>query len=70
MPELQVAIDRLPDVRSRLNHVVEKRPVVPPRQVHKVNPTVFNGPAVNPEGHADVVANQSEVGDLLTSLGL
>ena len=41
----------------------------PPEQAHKVDPSVLNGPVVNPEGRADVVADQSEVDDLLASLG-
>lgn len=43
--------------------------VVPPDQRDKVDPSVLNGPVVNPEGRADVVSNQGEVDDLLASLG-
>ena len=43
--------------------------VVPPEQREKVDPAVLHGPVVNPEGRTDVVANQSEVDDLLASLG-
>jgi chemotaxis protein CheZ len=43
--------------------------VVPPEQREKVDPNVLHGPVVNPEGRTDVVANQSEVDDLLASLG-
>jgi chemotaxis protein CheZ len=46
--------------------------VVPPDQQHKVQQAMsapLNGPCVNPEGRADVVANQGEVDDLLASLG-
>ncbi|MBK1615712.1 chemotaxis protein CheZ [Rubrivivax gelatinosus] len=43
--------------------------VVPPEQREKVDPNVLHGPVVNPEGRADVVANQGEVDDLLASLG-
>lgn len=43
--------------------------VVPPDQREKVDPSVLHGPVVNPEGRTDVVANQSEVDDLLASLG-
>jgi chemotaxis protein CheZ len=43
--------------------------VVPPEQRAKVDPSVLHGPIVNPEGRADVVANQGEVDDLLASLG-
>ena len=43
--------------------------VVPPEQREKVDPSILLGPVVNPEGRADVVANQSEVDDLLASLG-
>jgi chemotaxis protein CheZ len=43
--------------------------VVPPEQREKVDPSVLNGPVVNPEGRTDVVANQGEVDDLLASLG-
>ncbi|MFX1677819.1 protein phosphatase CheZ [Mitsuaria sp. CC2] len=43
--------------------------VVPPEQREKVDPSILQGPVVNPEGRADVVANQSEVDDLLASLG-
>ena len=40
----------------------------PPEQAHKVEQSL-NGPVVNPNGRADVVANQTEVDDLLASLG-
>ena len=43
--------------------------VTPPEQAHKVDANILNGPVVNPEGRTDVVANQSEVDDLLASLG-
>jgi len=43
--------------------------VVPPDQREKVDPSVLNGPVVNPASRADVVANQGEVDDLLASLG-
>jgi chemotaxis protein CheZ len=43
--------------------------VVPPDQREKVDSSILNGPVVNPEGRADVVANQGEVDDLLASLG-
>jgi len=43
--------------------------VVPPAQREKVDPSVLNGPVVNPEGRTDVVSNQGEVDDLLASLG-
>lgn len=50
----------------------------PPEQAQKVEAVltaamplepVLNGPVVNPEGRTDVVADQSEVDDLLASLG-
>jgi chemotaxis protein CheZ len=42
----------------------------PPEQAQKVvESTLLNGPVVNPEGRTDVVQNQSEVDDLLASLG-
>lgn len=41
----------------------------PPEQAHKVETTLLNGPVVNPEGRTDVVQDQSEVDDLLASLG-
>jgi chemotaxis protein CheZ len=41
----------------------------PPEQAHKVENSILNGPVVNPEGRTDVVQNQSEVDDLLASLG-
>ena len=41
----------------------------PPEQAQKVESALLNGPVVNPEGRADVVANQGEVDDLLASLG-
>jgi chemotaxis protein CheZ len=41
----------------------------PPEQAHKVETSLLNGPVVNPEGRTDVVQNQSEVDDLLASLG-
>ena len=43
--------------------------VVPPDQREKVDPTILQGPVVNPEGRTDVVTNQGEVDDLLASLG-
>jgi chemotaxis protein CheZ len=43
--------------------------VVPPDQREKVDPSVLQGPVVNPEGRTDVVADQGEVDDLLASLG-
>jgi chemotaxis protein CheZ len=43
--------------------------VVPPDQRDKVDPSVLNGPVVNPAGRTDVVSDQSEVDDLLASLG-
>lgn len=43
--------------------------VAPPEQREKVDPSVLNGPVVNPEGRTDVVSNQGEVDDLLASLG-
>lgn len=41
----------------------------PPEQAQKVEAAVLQGPVVNPEGRTDVVQNQSEVDDLLASLG-
>jgi chemotaxis protein CheZ len=43
--------------------------VVPPDQREKVASTVLQGPVVSSEGRTDVVADQSEVDDLLASLG-
>ena len=43
--------------------------VVPADQREKADLSVLQGPVVNPEGRADVVANQGEVDDLLASLG-
>ena len=44
--------------------------VVPEEQRERVHETmVLAGPVVNPEGRADVVANQEQVDDLLASLG-
>ncbi len=43
--------------------------VVPPDQREKVDPTILQGPVVNPEGRTDIVADQGEVDDLLASLG-
>ena len=43
--------------------------VVPPEQREKVDPTILQGPVVNPEGRTDVVTDQGEVDDLLASLG-
>ncbi|GAB4041111.1 MAG: protein phosphatase CheZ [Rubrivivax sp.] len=42
--------------------------VIPADQQYKVE-QVLNGPVVDAEGRTDVVANQSEVDDLLASLG-
>ena len=41
----------------------------PAEQAHKVESAILHGPVVNPQGRADVVANQGEVDDLLASLG-
>ena len=41
----------------------------PPEQAHKVEAALLNGPVVNAEGRTDVVQSQSEVDDLLASLG-
>jgi chemotaxis protein CheZ len=41
----------------------------PPEQAQKVETTLLSGPCVNPEGRTDVVQNQTEVDDLLASLG-
>jgi len=43
--------------------------VVPEGVRELVDPNVLNGPVVNPEGRTDVVSDQSEVDDLLASLG-
>jgi chemotaxis protein CheZ len=43
--------------------------VVPPDQREKVSSAVLQGPVVSTEGRTDVVADQSEVDDLLASLG-
>jgi chemotaxis protein CheZ len=43
--------------------------IVPEEEKVKVDPTILNGPVVNPEGRTDVVAGQGEVDDLLASLG-
>lgn len=43
--------------------------VVPPEHREKVDPTILQGPVVNPEGRTDVVSDQGEVDDLLASLG-
>jgi chemotaxis protein CheZ len=41
----------------------------PPEQAQKVESALLAGPVVNPEGRTDVVKNQTEVDDLLASLG-
>ncbi|MEY8876967.1 MAG: protein phosphatase CheZ [Leptothrix sp. (in: b-proteobacteria)] len=43
--------------------------VVPADQRDKVDSSILHGPVVNPEGRTDVVKDQSEVDDLLASLG-
>jgi chemotaxis protein CheZ len=43
--------------------------VVPQGVREQVDPSVLNGPVVNPEGRTDVVSDQGEVDDLLASLG-
>jgi chemotaxis protein CheZ len=43
--------------------------VVPEGVREQVDPSVLNGPVVNPAGRTDVVADQGEVDDLLASLG-
>ncbi|MCY1274661.1 Protein phosphatase CheZ [compost metagenome] len=51
---LQVLIDNVPSER---------------RVEAQAPSTLMNGPQVNPEGKADVVSDQSQVDDLLASLG-
>ena len=41
----------------------------PPEQAQKVEQSLLSGPVIDPNGRTDVVANQSEVDDLLASLG-
>jgi chemotaxis protein CheZ len=55
------------DLEDRLVKLLVQ--VAPPEQLGKVDPSVLNGPVVNPEGRTDVAANQGEVDDLLASLG-
>jgi chemotaxis protein CheZ len=43
--------------------------VVPEGVREQVDPSVLNGPVVNPHGRTDVVTDQGEVDDLLASLG-
>ena len=43
--------------------------VVPEGVREQIDPSVLNGPVVNPEGRTDVVSDQGEVDDLLASLG-
>ena len=43
--------------------------VVPPEQRAKVDNSGLQGPVVDAKGRSDVVANQTEVDDLLASLG-
>jgi chemotaxis protein CheZ len=43
--------------------------VVPPEQRDKIDSSVLAGPVVNPEGRTDIVKDQTEVDDLLASLG-
>ena len=43
--------------------------VVPEGVREQVDPSVLNGPVVNPAGRTDVVTDQGEVDDLLASLG-
>ncbi|MCZ8074304.1 MAG: protein phosphatase CheZ [Paucibacter sp.] len=43
--------------------------IVPPEQREKVDPSILQGPVVNPEGRTDIVVDQGEVDDLLASLG-
>jgi chemotaxis protein CheZ len=43
--------------------------VVPPEQREKIDQAILQGPVVNPEGRTDVVSDQSEVDDLLASMG-
>jgi chemotaxis protein CheZ len=43
--------------------------VVPEGVREQVDPSVLNGPVVNPQGRTDVVSDQGEVDDLLASLG-
>jgi chemotaxis protein CheZ len=43
--------------------------VVPPEQREKIDTQVLHGPVVDPDKRSDVVKNQTEVDDLLASLG-
>ena len=41
----------------------------PPEVRREATSSLLNGPQINPEGNADVVATQAQVDDLLDSLG-
>nr|WP_294865410.1 protein phosphatase CheZ [uncultured Pseudogulbenkiania sp.] len=41
----------------------------PEEKKTEIDPTLLNGPVINPEGRSDVVTNQQQVDDLLESLG-
>ena len=50
---------------------IDEKPSPTPEQLRATtfDPETLNGPVVDPENRADVVANQGEVDDLLASLG-
>lgn len=45
------------------------KPAAPAPAIAKISEPILEGPVVNPEGNPDVVKGQSEVDDLLASLG-
>ena len=61
----QLGVSR-PTLREAIKLLVQAAPSeLAPEPPH----AELNGPVVNPEGRTDVVSNQSEVDDLLASLG-
>jgi chemotaxis protein CheZ len=60
-------MDMIRSLETELLHMLLEN--VPPERRTEAAPSLMNGPQINPEGKPDVVADQSQVDDLLASLG-
>ncbi len=60
-------MDMIRSLETELLHMLLEN--VPPERRSEAAPSLMNGPQINPEGKPDVVSDQSQVDDLLASLG-
>jgi len=60
-------MDMIRSLESELLQVLIEN--VPVDRRAEVAPSLMNGPQINPQGKADVVSDQTQVDDLLASLG-